>query len=116
MSLDMPALVRPVLTGSPGQDSLMAAPILRVGALRPVLEDELPRDVWTERNAAEPSWAETLHAQRFTPGAIRATIDPARRRMRRRRFHGWKHASAASPSICIITQARVMQLSPTCPG
>jgi hypothetical protein len=72
MSLDMPALVRPVLTGSPGQDSLMAAPILRVGALRPVLEDELPRDVWTERNAAEPSWAETLHAQRFTPGAMRS--------------------------------------------
>jgi hypothetical protein len=74
MSIDMPALVRPVLTGASASDVSAIAPILRINGPRPVAEDELPRDVWTEPLAADAASADaqrTQRAQRITPGALR---------------------------------------------
>ena len=71
MSIDMPALVRPVLAGAPGQEAQSVAPLLRTASTRPVSEDGLPRDVWTERQAQDAYSPETLRTQRMAPGAMR---------------------------------------------
>jgi hypothetical protein len=75
MSIDMPALVRPVLTGTSGPGERVIAPILQINGARPIAEDDLPRDLWTEPASADPATLEAARAQRITPGALRYRDD-----------------------------------------
>jgi len=53
----------------------MIAPILQINGARPIADDELPRDLWTEPAAAEAASTEAARAQRITPGALRYRDD-----------------------------------------